>query len=159
MNPWTPVCWTWLEGDVANIVTGTSILTPKRRISYPWWDKDIYFVFTSLPIPILTTLGIPSSVYKNEQFSKNTKNQQQEVTEWQSVVVTMCQALCWLPFYTHTSFHPYTITVLFHSWEDLELGVDKGCEVVPSSANPSQAQHLPLLEVSIRDLAEGFRTD
>ena len=38
----------------------------------------------------------------------------------------------------------------FHR-EDPELGVDKGCKVVPSLANPP--------EVSIRDLAEGFKTD
>ena len=56
----------------------------------------------------------------------------------------MCQALCWLLLYTYLipSLHNYCPVFIR---EDLELGVDKVCEVVPSSANPSQVQHSPFL--------------
>lgn len=47
--------------------------------------------------------------------------------------------------FIHIPHFILTQLLSFFTREDLELGVDKGCEVVPSSANPSQAQHLPLL--------------
>ena len=62
----------------------------------------------------------------------------------------MCQALCWLLLYTYVISSLYNYCPVF-TREDPELGVDKGCKVVPSLANPP--------EVSIRDLAEGFKTD
>lgn len=49
----------------------------------------------------------------------------------------MCQALCWLLLYTYliSSLHNYCPVFIR---EDLELGVDKVCEVVPSSANQAR---------------------